>query len=298
MSISKVATTGFLSLMITVQAWAGTDISSICGACKPAKVATCGGFLEGPSHDALGRLWTVDVTGGRLLEVVSGQCQERAKTGGHPNGTLVTRNGRLLIADWKGLLAFDVATGALTNLDLSFGGEKLTGLNDLAEDAHGGIYFTIPGKSSALQPNGRLFYFDPSGEVRLVSDKFSYPNGLAVSNDGETVLVADFAAKRIVSVPAVGAKGPIQLAYVFSITQGGVGPDGMKIDAKGRLFAANLGARQVLVYGGDGTLVGAIALPAEAGPLVTNVSIHGDALFITEAAKGEVWKVDLAASGR
>lgn len=297
MSIQKMAAAGVLSLMISVQAWAGADISSICGTCKPVKVATCGGFLEGPSHDAKGRLWTVDVTGDRLLEIVGGQCQERAKTGGHPNGTLVAKNGRLLIADWKGLLAYDAATGSMTNLDLSFGGEKLTGLNDLAEDAHGGIYFTIPGKSSALQPTGRLFYLDTSGEVRLVSDKFSYPNGLAISNDGETVLVADFAAKRIVSVPAVGAKGPIQLAYVFSPTQGGVGPDGMKIDAKGRLFAANLGARQVLVYEGDGTVVGAIDLPVAAGPLVTNVSIHGDALFITEASKGEIWQVDLAPSG-
>ncbi|BBF71979.1 SMP-30/gluconolactonase/LRE family protein [Sphingomonas bisphenolicum] len=293
MRISQLVTAGFLSLLISAQVWAGTGISSVCGACRAVKIATCGGFLEGPSHDAQGQLWVVDVTGGRILQIADGQCKERAKTGGHPNGSLVTKDGNLLIADRTGLVSFDPRSGTLSSLDLSFGGEKLSGLNDLAKDAHGGLYFTVPGMSSALRADGRLFYRDPQGHVQLVSDKFSFPNGVAVSSDGETVLVADFAAKRIVSVPAIGAKGPNQLAYVFSATQGGIGPDGMKIDAKGRLFAANLGAREILAYDRDGTQIGVIALPEKAGPLVTNVAVNDHALYITEGAKGEVWKVDL-----
>ncbi|WP_176482832.1 SMP-30/gluconolactonase/LRE family protein [Sphingobium sp. D43FB] len=287
------ATAGLLSLLISAQAWAGSSISSVCGACRAVKIATCGGFLEGPSFDSQGSLWVVDVTGGRILQIAADQCEERTKTGSHPNGSLVTKDGNILIADLNGLLSFDPRSGTLSALDLNFGGEKLTGLNDLAADNRGGLYFTIPGMSSALRAEGRLFYRGPEGRVHLISDKFSFPNGVAVSGDGETVLLADFAAKRILSLPAIGAKGPNQLAYVFSATQGGIGPDGMKIDPDGRLFVANLGAKEVLVFDRAGTQIGAIALPEEAGPLVTNIAFHDRALYITEAAKGEVWKVAL-----
>lgn len=289
----KLAGASILSLLLSTQAMAAPDISSVCEDCKPVRIAACGGFLEGPTVDSKGGLWAVDVIGGRLLEISNGKCTEKLKTGGHPNGALASPDGKLLIADWSGLLSYDPANGKLSNEGLTFNGEKLMGLNDLALDKLGGLYFTVPGKSSALQPNGRVFYRDVNGTIQLIGDRFAYPNGLAVTNDGEAVLVADFAAKRIISVPAVGAKGPVQMAFVFALTQGGVGADGMKVDGKGRLYAANLAAGQLLVYNAQGGLIGTIDLPEGAGNLVTNLTISGNLLYITEAGKGEVWRVDL-----
>ena len=294
MTITRLAGAGIISLFLSAQVLASPYVSSVCKDCKPVKVATCGGFLEGPTVDEKGRLWVVDVIGGRLLEISNGKCIEKLKTGGHPNSALATQDGKILIADWSGLLSYDAESGKVTNEGVTFNGEKLSGLNDLALDKHGGLYFTVPGRSDALQPNGQVFYRDTAGVINMISDRFAYPNGIAVTNDGEAVIVADFAAKRIISVPAVGAKGPIKTAYVFALTQGGVGVDGMKIDNKGRLYAANLAARQILIYGPDAILLGAIELPAEAGSLVTNLTINHNALYITEAGKGEVWKVDLA----
>ena len=277
------ACAGIISLMMSSQALASPDVSSN----APIKVATCGGFLEGPTVDAKGRLWVVDVTGGRLLEISDGKCIERLKTGGHPNSALATPDGKILIADWSGLLSYDPESRQVVNQGLTAKGEKL------ALDKRGGLYFTVPGQSDARKPDGRVFYRDAAGTVSLISDRFAYPNGIAVTNDGEAVIVADFAAKRIISMPAVGAKGPIKTAYVLAVTQGGVGVDGMKIDGEGRLYAANLAARQILVFGPDAVMIGTIDLPAEAGSLVTNLTIDHDTLYITEAGKGEVWKVGL-----
>jgi len=298
MSLNLKITAALMALAFPLEAVAGSAPSDLCGDCIAVKVASCGGFLEGAEHGPDGTLWLVDVTGDRLLSIAGGKCIEKAKTGGHPNGAKFTPDGKILIADWTGLLEFDMKSGKLSPLNLTYDGKALTGLNDLAFDRQGGLYFTAPGRSSALQPDGRIFYRPVAGSVQLVGDRFAYPNGLAVSADGETLLVADFANKRILSIPAVGAKGPIKLAYVFANTEGGVGPDGMRMDDQGRLFAANLGAKEILVFDAHAHLLGRIGLPKEARSLVTNLSIYRGVLYVTEAEKGEVWKVDLKAAAK
>jgi gluconolactonase len=257
-------------------------------------VARCGGFLEGAVVDRNGRLWVTDVTGGRILEVrPGGNCIVRARTGGHPNGARLGPDGKVAIADWVGLLMFDPASLRLDRVSLRYGSEEITGLNDLCFDGSGGLYFTVPGKSDAFNPVGRLFYRSPQGAVRLISDKLAYPNGVAVLGDGQAVLVSDFAQKRIVSLPAVDATGSMQLAYVFAYPASGIGADGMLLASDGRLIVANFGSREVQLFGSDGRATAAIHLPADAGDWVTNIAAQGETLYITEARKGEVWRVQL-----
>lgn len=293
--MSKIATylATCVSLVSASVAHASSGIEAVCGQCQAQKVATCGGFLEGPTNDQVGSLWLADVGKGRILQVERGECHERVKTNGHPNGAQFTHDGKLIIADWSGLLSYDPKSGRLAPLATLFQGKAVTGLNDLTLDASGGIYFTVPGESTAVQKSGRVFYRSADGVVALIDDTFAYPNGIALSADGTAVLIAEFAAKRIISIPAVGSKKPFQMPYVFALTSGGVGPDGMRVDERGRLFVANLGAGEVQVYDAQARLIGAIGLPADAGQSVTNVAIHKGSLYITEADKGEVWKVDL-----
>jgi gluconolactonase len=84
--------------------------------------------------------------------------------------------------------------------------------------------------------------------ITLVADKLAFPNGIAMAADGVSIFVSEFAAKRILSIPAMGVKGPFAVAHVFAQTDGGVGVDGMIVDPEGRLLAANMGARELLVY--------------------------------------------------
>jgi gluconolactonase len=91
----------------------------------------------------------------------------------------------------------------------------------------------------------------------------------------------------------MGVKRPFAVAHVFAQTDGGVGADGMIVDSEGRLLAANLGAGELQVYGRTAALLGSIHLPAAAGDYITNAAIAGGTLYLTEARKGEVWRVKL-----
>jgi len=270
------------------------SMATFCGECHVETFATCGGFLEGASVDSSGGLWVVDVTGGRILNITDdGQCVSKGKTGGMPNGSKFSKDGRMFVTDAKlGLITFDPQTAKVTVIADKFEGTSLASANDLAIDEAGGIYFTVPGGSGVLNANGRVFYLEPDSKtLKLVTDKIAFPNGIAIGAGGQTVLIAEFAAQRVISVPALTAKGGFPLTYVYARTRAGVGPDGIMVDAKGHLLTASMGSGEVLVFSADGRPLGAIGFPEEAGKTVTNFAIRGHNLYITVG--GAVWRVQL-----
>lgn len=287
--------TMLLALVFAVAAQAAEpSAGALCGECRAEKVASCGGFLEGITAAPDGTLWALDLTGDRIVSIEGGQCKTRGKTGGMPNGAKFHSDGRLFIAGRQGILVFDTRTEALSVLLDTFEGKPLNGINDLSFDKAGGLYFTVPGGSGLLNPNGRVFYL-PAGATaaQLLTDKIAFPNGIAVSPDGRTVLVAEFAAKRVLSLPAATVKGGISLAFVYANTRGGVGPDGIVFDEKGRLFTANLGTGEALVFEADGRPLGSVQVPQGGGRFVTNLIVQKPYLYLTEAEKGEIWRVRL-----
>ncbi len=269
------------------------SIADLCGDCRPEKVATCGGFLEGASVSPDGALWILDLSGDRIINITDqGECAVRGKSGSTPNGSKFSSDGKMWITARSGLLTFDPKSGAVTVVVDQFAGKPLTGLNDLAFDKDGGLFFTAPEGSDYVKRDGRVFYLPPGAKVPvLVNDKIAFPNGIAATPDGRNVLVAEFAMKRVVSLPSPAAKGGLAVAYVYVNTQGGVGPDGIYVDAQGRLFTANLGAGEVLAFSADARPLGAIRLPDDAGKLVSNLVMRGGYLYFVEAQKGEVWRV-------
>ncbi len=271
------------------------SVADLCGQCRVEKVASCGGFLEGATVAPDGTLWALDLSGDRILNITDkGECAVRGKSGSTPNGAKFAKDGRMFIAARSGLLTFDPKTAAISVVVDSFEGKPLGGLNDLAFDKDGGLYFTIPEGSDVLKPQGRVFYLPPGATAPvLLTDKIAFPNGVVAGPDGRSVLVAEFAMKRVLSMPAANVKGGIAVTYVYANTQGGVGPDGITVDSKGRLFTANLGAGEVLAFSDVGRPLGAIRLPDDAGKLVSNLVVRGEYLYFVEAMKGEVWRVRL-----
>lgn len=281
------------ALLSSVQA----AVPELCGECRAEKYATCGGLVEGAAVDKDGGLWAVDLKSGRVMNIDDkGQCNTRGNTGGQPNGAKFGPDGMLWIADkQKGLLKMDTRTGVVTPVVNTFRNEQLRGLNDLVFDAKGGVYFTEPYGSSALKPDGRLFYL-PAGKdarLQLVSDGLSFPNGVVLTNDGENLLVGEFALKRIISLVSPASVNPFEFPLVVVTTQGGYGPDGMLMRPDGILLAANFRAGEVLVWDAARRPMGSIRLPAEAGLDTTNIAIRAGWLYITEGDKGEIWRVRL-----
>ena len=267
--------------------------AALCNDCRMEKYAHCGGFLEGATVNSDGQLWVVDLLGGRILQVGSdGTCTERANTGGQPNGAKFAPDGQLWIADKQlGLLRLDTKSGKLTTVANSFRSEKLRGLNDIVFDKAGGLYFTEPYGSGALKPDGRLFYLPPgaNAKLQLVAGNLAFPNGVVLTRDGNTLLVGEYALKRITSIPTPSSPNDFDTSFVWATTSAGVGPDGMLMLADGTLLAANFDAGELLAFDSNGRALGTIPVPA--GPRVTNMALRDDWLYVTEGSSGEVWRV-------
>ena len=290
---------GFSALTATAQD--RRDVSEICGNCRVEVYAECGGFLEGATFDRSGQLWAVDLLSGNVLRVdANRECQIEGNTGGQPNGAKFHRDGRLFIADkLRGILAFDLDDDSISVVAEFNRAEKIRGTNDLVFDADGGLYFTEPYGSSALDTDGRVFYLPPGNDSRLEVhiDNLAFPNGIALSADGTFVFVGEYAKKRILSVPSASSIGDFDIATVAAYTEGGVGPDGMAFDSDGNLYVAIFQGGEVRVIGPDGFHVGSIELPEEAGTFVTNLAFYEDYLYITEASAGVIYRVSVETSG-
>jgi len=269
------------------------------------KFASCGAgkFIEGPAFGPDGRLWLTALASGELLSVpAQGRCEVAIKLDAEPNG-LRWSNGKMLIMDKRGrALRLDPVSQHTEVLVSTFDGKPLRGLNDAAVDADGGFYFTEPYGSNAVKQDGRVFYMGVdkvSGvhlQPTLVGDVFAFPNGVALSRNEKRLYVADFSNRRIIAVPlsAPGKVGSGPSPYIFAtLPAGGMGPDGLTVDAKGRLYAAHYGTGKVEIFSEDGFPLGAISLPPGAGLGVTNMAIHGDYVYITESTRNEVWRARL-----
>src|SRR5262249_48864616 len=127
-----------------------------------------------------------------------------------------------------------------------------------------------------------------------------YPNGLALSPDERTLYVANTRSTAYIHAIELDAAGDMVRRRVFadmsSDRQDGV-PDGMKVDAAGRVFCTGPGG--VWVYLPDGTLIGVIEPPevtanlAFGGPdlktlfLTSSTSVH--TLRVTTSGQPHPW---------
>jgi gluconolactonase len=281
-------------------------ISAICGDCKIEKYASCGDgkFLEGPVFNRDGELLMTGMNSGELLKVDKArQCTVSRPLPGKPTGLSILSDGNMLVTSRDlNVRILNLEADEDTVIRQKYGVENLRGINDNELDKNGGVYFTEPYGSSALNPIGRVFYLpapiskDSKKELMVITKEIAYPNGVALSPDEKTLYVSDFAKNRIIGIPmsAPGVTDPNAFPYVFIQLIGGKGPDGITVDAHGNLYAAQYLGGQVAIIDKYGNPYGAIRLPEEAGVGTTNIAIHEGYLYITEAQKNEVWRVKLS----
>jgi sugar lactone lactonase YvrE len=262
--------------------------------------AVAANIIEGINFDREGNLWVVDITGGKALKIVGGKTVAAfGEKHLRPNGARFHKDGRLFIADQLGeLYFFNVSTGERTKILQSYGFEHMRGFSDLIFDNKGGLYITESYGSSAMNSSGRVFYLPPDkgAKLQLFQENMAFPNGIAVSADGNFVYIAEWAKNRIIAVPAVN--GNIRwITYVFCRFEGGIGPDGLAVDAEGNVYAAHFHAGEIAVCDANGFSYGAIRLPASAGIRVSNLAFHEGYLYVTESLKNEIWRIKVKKSG-
>ena len=257
-------------------------------------------FLEGPSFDAEGNLYVVDIPHGRVFRISpDGVFALIAEYDGEPNGLKIYRDGRIFLADYKnGLLILDPRTGSVAPLVERRSTERFKGLNDLFFASNGDLYFTDQGQTGLQDPSGRVFRLTAAGRLDLVLDKIPSPNGLVMDVEETTLFVAVTRGNCIWRVP-LHADGSTTKVGLFIQLSGGIGPDGLAIDEAGNLAVAHAGLGTVWQFDRLGQPTRRIR--SCTGLATTNLAYgRGDrkTLYVTESATGTVLRARMNAPGK
>jgi len=206
----------------------------------------CSGFglVESPRwHD--GRLWFSDWTGGRIVTVDNqGTTEVVVEHRSLPLCFDFLPDGRLvLVSNLEGALLTLEADGRLRPYaDLS--AISAVGCNDIVVDGRGHAFVNSPNFDFATGPPpgevqpGRVGLVSPDGSVRVVAEDIAFPNGMAVSADGRTLVVADSYRHHLLGF-TVAADGSLADRRVWA-DLGDMNPDGICLDAEGAAWYADV----------------------------------------------------------
>jgi len=168
----------------------------------PQAVSSGHHLLECPRWHG-GRLYASDFFAHTVLVWDGGQPEVVCRVPGRPAGLGWGLDGNLLIVSMvdQCLLSFDGTT--LTQVaDLSRYASWRC--NDMVVDADGGAYVGNFGWDASIDPTIRstaLVRVETSGsaagDVRVVADELVFPNGMAITPDGRTLLVNETFAARV-----------------------------------------------------------------------------------------------------
>ena len=150
------------------------------------------------------------------------------------------RDGRLLVVSSRdALLLRKEPDGTLvTHADLS---AVSRGWNEIVVDGRGNAYVNGGGfdlmAGDAFAP-GFIVLVTPNGDVRQVADGLAFPNGMAITPDNSTVIVAESYAKKLTAFD-IGAGGGLSNRRVWAELGDGV-PDGICLDVEGAVWYADV----------------------------------------------------------
>ena len=261
---------------------------------RPGQPTDC--FIEGPSFDAAGNLYIVDIPFGRIFRIAPDRKWSLVvEYEGWPNGLKVAADGRILVADYRrGLMELDARAGRMHQVLASRNSESFRGCNDLHIASNGDIYFTDQGQTGLHDPTGRVYRLRSSGQLDCLIHTGISPNGLVLDSHEAVLFVAMTRDNSVWRAPFM-KDGSVSKVGRFCSLFGPSGPDGMTMDRAGRLFVAHASLGHVFVFAPNGECIARIK--SCAGSSCTNVAIGGarrDQLYITELVTGTVLVADIS----
>jgi len=215
------------------------------------------GLVEAPRwHD--GRLYFSDWTAGEVVAVDdAGRTEVVARVRSLPLCSAWLPDGRLLIvSSAEGRLLRREPDGSLvTHAELG-----AAGWNDIVVDGRGNAYVNSVGydmtAGEAPRP-GHVVLATAGGAVRRVAEDLAFPNGMAVTADNATLVVAESHGERLTAFD-VGGDGGLTGRRVFA--ELGEAPDGICVDAEGAVWYATVPGRRCARVADGGRVLESVEL--------------------------------------
>jgi sugar lactone lactonase YvrE len=217
-------------------------------------------FGESPRwHDD--RLWFSDWGTQEIIAVdLEGESEVIVRVPSFPFCIDFLPDGRLLIvsASDRLLLRREPDGPLVTHADLSTLSEHPW--NDIVVDGRGNAYignigFDFP--EAEFAP-GTLALVTPDGSARQVADGVAFPNGIVVTPDNSTLIVAESYANRLTAFD-ITADGSLSNRRMWAELGGGV-PDGICLDAEGAVWYGDVPNKRCVRVREGGEVLQTIAL--------------------------------------
>lgn len=199
-------------------------------------------FTESPRWHQ-GKFWFLDIHGNAIRTVdLNGQLETILDLPFKPNGFGIRRDGSLVFSDalqrkvyrWQlGELAVLADLGDSTVFCLS------DGIVDVQERFYiGDIAYNFFDTSQQAVHTCVIACVQTDGSAQIVARNLSFPNGMAISPDGRTFIVAECMGEKLTAFD-VHPDGTLHKGRVFATLPAGTSPDGIALDAEGAVWLAN-----------------------------------------------------------
>lgn len=203
------------------------------------------GLVESPRwHE--GRLWFADWIAGEIIAVdTDGRSEVMLRHESLPLcfDFLPDAGAVIVSASARALLSLGADGTLTTYADLSVPSEY--GYNDIVVDGRGNIYVNNPGYDPMGGPPpkgdvapGFIAMVTPTGHVQKVADDLAFPNGMAVTADNATLVVAESHRNRLTAFD-IAEDGALSSRRVWAALGNGA-PDGICIDADEAVWYADV----------------------------------------------------------
>ena len=186
------------------------------------------------------RLWFSDWIAQEVLAVdLAGKSEVITRVKSLPFCIDWLPDERLLITSGRSLLRMEPDGSLKTHADLS----SLTdyGWNEIIADGRGNVY--VNGAEFDLMAGekfapGIVALLKSDGSAGQVADGVAFPNGMAVTHDNSTLIVAESYGKKLTAFD-IAADGSLSNRRVWADLGDGV-PDGICLDAEGAVWYADV----------------------------------------------------------
>ncbi|WP_319447740.1 MULTISPECIES: SMP-30/gluconolactonase/LRE family protein [unclassified Mycobacterium] len=193
-------------------------------------------FPEAPRwHD--GQLWFSDMIGRRVCTVdEAGILQSTAHFDDMPGGIGFLPDGTPLVVGMTSSLLFAIRDGhPEVYAELCAGSD--VHLDDMAVSADGTAYVGAVGTIAAdakRMSDGAIMRVTPDGTVTREAGDLAFPNGMAISHDGTTLLVNETFAERVTAFD-ITTDGRLSNRRKWAALPG-THPDGLAVDSDGAVW--------------------------------------------------------------
>jgi sugar lactone lactonase YvrE len=263
-------------------------------------------FGEGPRWFE-GLLWFSDMLGEAVHTVdLNGSMSTLPLPGRAPSGLGFRPDGSLLIASTEDrqILRYD---GDTVDVLADLGNVVPASLGDMVIDDVGRAFV-----GSQARHGGVIVRIDADDSVSVVAEDLDFPNGMVITPDRQTLVVAESTGRRL-SAFTVEADGALTQRRVFADGLSGP-PDGLAVDAEGGVWASMTLAHEfqrIVPCGpGKGTVTDRIDMDgrtaiacALGGPegrtlfLLSSTDAYPERLIGTTASRIDALMVDVPAPG-